>query len=88
MKSDNEELQLLTGQRQLGDVKLAKTPFCVVEVNQGMDSINECLAHNQMIETACQSQYFLITSEFLSDCNCKYHASYVGNVEWQSERMN
>ncbi|CAJ0752949.1 11639_t:CDS:2, partial [Entrophospora sp. SA101] len=32
--------------------ELAKTPFCVVEVNQGMDSINECLAHNQMIETA------------------------------------
>ncbi|CAJ0629110.1 11097_t:CDS:2 [Entrophospora sp. SA101] len=60
--------------------ELAKTPFCVVEVNQGMDSINECLAHNQMIETACQSQYFLITSEFLSDCNCKYHASYVVEI--------
>nr|CAG8606484.1 1364_t:CDS:2 [Entrophospora candida] len=66
------KLQLLTGQRQLGDERsvltimhlmalqeLAKTPFCVVEVNQGMDSINECLAHNQKIETACQSQYAL-----------------------------
>ncbi|CAJ0755718.1 3885_t:CDS:2, partial [Entrophospora sp. SA101] len=63
--SDNEELQLLTGQRQSGDERsvlaimylmalqeLAKTPFCVVEINQGLDPINEYLVHNQMIETA------------------------------------
>ncbi|CAH1759509.1 8607_t:CDS:10, partial [Entrophospora sp. SA101] len=68
--SDNEELQLLTGQRQSGDERsvlaimylmalqeLAKIPFCVVEINQGLDPINEYLVHNQMIETACQSQY-------------------------------
>ncbi|CAJ0629028.1 15319_t:CDS:10 [Entrophospora sp. SA101] len=74
--SDNEELQLLTGQRQSGDERsvlaimylmalqeLAKIPFCVVEINQGLDPINEYLVHNQMIETAY--------------CNLKYH-----NLQW------
>ncbi|CAJ0763073.1 24149_t:CDS:10, partial [Entrophospora sp. SA101] len=56
--------------------ELAKTPFCVVEINQGMDPKNEYLVHNHMIETSCHqpSQYFLITSELLSDCDLKYNA--------------
>ncbi|CAJ0846932.1 5857_t:CDS:10 [Entrophospora sp. SA101] len=74
--------------------ELAKTPFCVVEINQGMDPKNEYLVHNHMIETSCHqpSQYFLITSELLSDCDLKYNAftmlCFINNEEWQSERMN
>lgn len=63
-----EELQLLTGQRQSGGERavstilylmslqsLAKAPFRVVdEINQGMDPNNERMVHGRMVDVACQ----------------------------------
>lgn len=63
-----EELQLLTGQRQSGGERavstilylmslqsLAKAPFRVVdEINQGMDPRNERMVHGRMVDVACQ----------------------------------
>ena len=44
--------------------ELVKTPFCIVEINQGMDPKKERLIHNRMIETSCHqpntSQYVLL----------------------------
>ncbi|KAK0530042.1 Structural maintenance of chromosomes protein 5 [Tilletia horrida] len=64
---DNEELQLLTGQRQsggerslstimflMGLTELGKSPFSLVdEINQGMDQRAERAVHNQMVDVTC-----------------------------------
>ncbi|RPB01733.1 P-loop containing nucleoside triphosphate hydrolase protein [Choiromyces venosus 120613-1] len=64
----NENLQILTNQRQSGGERavstvfylmalqsLARSPFRVVdEINQGMDPRNERLVHHRMVSIACQ----------------------------------
>lgn len=83
---ENAPLQLLTGQRQSGGERsvstvlylmslqeFARSPFRVVdEINQGMDTRNERMIHNKMVDVACQSstsQYFLVTPKLLPNLN-------------------
>ncbi|KAJ9099824.1 hypothetical protein QFC21_003824 [Naganishia friedmannii] len=65
---DDEDLQVLTGQRQSGGerslttimyltslTELARTPFSLVdEINQGMDQRAERIVHDQMVEVTCK----------------------------------
>ncbi|TRM70021.1 P-loop containing nucleoside triphosphate hydrolase protein [Schizophyllum amplum] len=67
---DSEKLQLLTGQRQSGGVRLvytilylmslteeARAPFSLVdEINQGMDQRAERMVHNSMVEVTCKPE--------------------------------
>ncbi|ORY85894.1 P-loop containing nucleoside triphosphate hydrolase protein [Neocallimastix californiae] len=100
---DTDNLQLLTGTRQSGGERSVSTilflmslqsfsgsPFRVVdEINQGMDSSNERLIHDQLIESASKegtSQYFLVTPKLLPDLsyNSKMKVFCIFNGKWHN----
>lgn len=68
--SENEEMSILTSQRQSGGERavstifylmalqgLARSPFRVVdEINQGMDPRNERMVHERMVDIACKER--------------------------------
>eukprot|EP00775_Hariotina_reticulata_P010125 gene10125-10283_t len=69
---EHEDLQLLTGHRQSGGERSVSTILFLIalQINQGMDPINERKVFNQLVEAACQEgtpQCFLLTPKLLPD---------------------
>lgn len=89
---ENEQLQLLTHQRQSGGERsvstifylmalqcATKAPFRVVdEINQGMDPRNERMVHGRMIDVACaeHASQYFLITPKLLP-NLKYHEKMV-----------
>lgn len=74
---------------------LTEAPFRVVdEINQGMDPKNERMAHQHLVQTACEndaSQYFLVTPKLLTGLyyhpEMAVHCIYTGPFIESSDRQ-